>query len=93
MAQKERQEQCEARIQTWQEEFAKAQMQQHLQVMAEHRELPHAQAKEQLSRHKHLVQRLGQLEEEEEHQRFQGQAELKESIAGIKERMDLALVL
>ena len=92
-AQKDRQELCEARLQKWQEDFAQTQVQQHQQVMTEYRQLMQAQAKEQLSRHEQLVQRLGQLEQrqgEEEQQLFRRQAELKEDIAGLKDRLDMA---
>ena len=92
-AQNERQELCEARIQKWQEEFGQMQLRQHQQVLTEHCELLQAQTKEQLSQHEHLVQRLGQLERrqgEEEQQLLRRQAELKENIAGLQERMDLA---
>ena len=58
-SQKERQELYEARLRKWQEEFTQVQLRQHHEVMTEYRELMQEQAKEQLSRHEHLVQRLG----------------------------------
>ena len=61
--------------------------------MTEYCELMQAQAKEQLSCHEHLVQRLGQFEcrqGEEEQQLVRRQAELKEDIAGLKDRIDMA---
>ena len=92
-AQKERQELCESRLQKWQEDFAKVQLQQHQQVMAEYRGLMEEQAKKQLSRHEHLVQRLDHLEQrqgEEKLQLVSRQAELKENLAGLKDRIDTA---
>ena len=61
--------------------------------MTEYRGLMQAQAKEQLSRHELLVQRLDQLEQrqgEEEQQLVRKQAELKEDIADLRDRIDMS---
>ena len=89
-SQKERQELCESRQRKWQEEFAQMQLQQHQQVMTEYHGLMQAQTKEKLSCHEHLVQRLGQLKWTQEQQLVRRQAELKEDIAGLKDRIDMA---
>ena len=62
-AQEERQEKCEARLQKWQEDFVQMQQQQHQQVITEYCQLMQAQAKEHLSRHELLFQKVGQLEQ------------------------------
>ena len=59
-AQKERQEQYEARLQKWQMALRKCSSI-YQQVMTEYGQLMQIQAKEQLSRHELLVQQLGQL--------------------------------
>ena len=92
-AQKERQEQYEAKLQKWQEGFAQMQQQQHQQVMTEYRQLMQTQAKEQLSRHELLVQQLGQLEQrqgQEGRELVEKQAELREDLSGLKDRIDTA---
>ena len=63
-------------------------------IMTKYRQLMTAQAKEQLSPHELLVQRLGQLEQrqgqEEQELIIKRQAKLKEDLSGLKDQIDMA---
>lgn len=77
----------------WQDKFAQMQLQQHQKLVEQQRELLEAQAKEQLSRHQHMVQRMEQLEQRqgvEEQHLVREQEQLKEHISGLQEQVHLA---